>query len=156
MEKQAKNPQNTDAKNGANVPATKRQEAKAPGQAESKEMEALRKQVEELQKVLQGQPKSFEERIKFFEEKQAHIKKLQKLDAYRNSTLESMEEIKAVEEEDNFFTDNFTLYILQKRGYGSEKELLKVQNPALIREVMEFSLNKLDNKREELKTLINA
>jgi len=132
----------------AEKPASKAQE--------QAEVSALKKQVEELQKVLAGQPKSFEERIKFFEAKQAHIKKLQKLDTYRNSTLDLMEELKEVEQEDNFFSENFSLRVIQKQGYSSEKDLLRIHHPALIREVMEFALSKLDNKREELKNLINA
>ena len=139
------------------TPAKVENTAKKAQQAQQgPEVEALKKQVEELQKVLAGQPKSFEERIKFFEEKQAHIKKLQKLEAYRNLTLEFLEELKAEQAEDNFFTENFSLRVVQKQGYSSEKEVLKIQNPVLIGEVREFALNKMDNKREELKTIINA
>ncbi len=136
-------------------PANTRNTAKK-AETQAPEVEALKKQVEELQKVLKGQPKSFEDRIKFFEEKQAHIKRLQKLDAYKDFTVKMLETLQTETEKDNFFTENFTLKVVNGDGYRAEKELLKIHHPVLIGEVLEFALAKLDNKREDLINLINA
>jgi hypothetical protein len=120
------------------------------------ELETLKEEIKLLQNKLENQPQGLEERIKFFEAKQAHIKKLKTLDVFSDSIIKICEELEKEIQENGFFTENYFLKISKKQGYSNETELLKIQNPTVIGEVLNFALDKINLKRDEIKTLINA
>ncbi|MBD3630522.1 hypothetical protein [Cyclobacterium sp.] len=121
------------------------------------EVEQLKAQIKKLETQLSQQPQSLEEKIKFFQEKQEMIKRLSLLDQYADSLLKVGEDIQKDQEEDEFLTERHFLKITYKpTSYGSEQEVLKIQNPKLIGEVLNFAIGKINEKRNELQTLINA
>ncbi|WP_162343233.1 hypothetical protein [Cyclobacterium salsum] len=121
------------------------------------EVEQLKAQIKKLETQLSQQPQSLEEKIKFFQEKQEMIKRLNLLDNYADNLLKVGEEIQKDQEEDEFLTDRYFMKITYKpTTYGSEQEVLKIQNIKLIGEVLGFAIGKINEKRNELQTLINA
>lgn len=121
------------------------------------EVEQLKAQIKKLETQLSQQPQSLEEKIKFFQEKQEMIKRLSLLDNYADNLLKVGEEIQKDQEEDEFLTDRYFMKITYKpTTYGSEQEVLKIQNIKLIGEVLGFAIGKINEKRNELQTLINA
>lgn len=121
------------------------------------EVEQLKAQIKKLETQLSQQPQSLEEKIKFFQEKQEMIKRLSLLDNYADNLLKVGEEIQKDQEDDEFLTDRYFMKITYKpTTYGSEQEVLKIQNIKLIGEVLGFAIGKINEKRNELQTLINA
>lgn len=124
---------------------------------EKNEVAQLKAQIKKLETQLTQQPQSLEEKIKFFQEKQEMIKRLSLLDHYADNLLKVGEDIQKDQEEDEFLTERHFLKITHKAtSYGSEQEVLKIQNPKLIGEVLNFAIGKINEKRNELQTLINA
>jgi hypothetical protein len=121
------------------------------------EVEELKAQIKKLEGQLSQQPQSLEEKIKFFQEKQEMIKRLSLLDCHANELLKIGAEIQKEHGEDEFLSERYFMKITYKAtNYGSEQEVLKIQNPKLIAEVLGFAIGKLNEKRNELQTLINA
>lgn len=123
---------------------------------EKSEIEQLREELKKLQEQISRQPQSLDEKIQYFQNKKDLIKKLETLDGY-TKTLETVtEEVLKAAGENGFFTEAFTLKVVRKVSYRDDVEVLKVQNPTVINEVLGFALASINAKREELKNLINA
>lgn len=129
---------------------------KAINHNSNSEVDQLKEEVKKLTEILNQQPKSLEEKIKFFEMKQSQVKKMQVLEKQAENLILISEEVKAESEENNFFTENFFFKVTKKQGYSNETELLKIQNPVLISEVLNFALDSINRKKEDLQNLINA
>lgn len=126
-------------------------------QAEAPEVQALKQRIAELEKALQSkEPQSLEERIAFLQRKNELIKRLEKMTSYAEVIAQTMEEILADEKEEQFISESFSVTITRKQGYSSEKEILKMRQPQVIREVLGYCLGRINEKREELQTEINA
>lgn len=123
---------------------------------EKSEIEQLREELKKLQEQVSRQPQSLDEKIQYFQNKKDLIKKLETLDGY-TKTLETVtEEVTKAAGENGFFTEAFTLKVVRKVSYRDDVEVLKVQNPTVINEVLGFALASINAKREDLKNLINA
>lgn len=131
---------------------------KAIAKSENPEVEALKKQIEELQNKLQEQPLSLEEKIKFYQEKQANISKLAKLDAFAESLVKIGEDAQESAEKDEFFSERFAVRVSKRANTYREdyEDILKIQNPVLVVEVLGYALERINAKRNQLKTLIEA
>lgn len=124
---------------------------------EKNEVEQLKEQIKKLESQLHQQPQSLEEKIKFFQQKQEMIKRLSLLDTYATGLLKIGEEMQKDTGDDDFLTERYFLKITHRpTSYGSEQEVLKIANPKLISEVLGYSIGKINEKRTELQTLINA
>jgi hypothetical protein len=120
------------------------------------EVERLKAQVKELNERLQSQPQTLVERIQYFKTKDEQIKRLNTLEGYADTITTVLGEVEKASQEDGFFSDVYSLKVLKKSGYSSEQELLKIRNPKVIGEVLQFALDSINTKKSELQTLINA
>lgn len=158
-------------KQNAKTPATATKKAETTQQNDPKEvkMQPLPAEVQELitrlkkenatlQNKLQEQPQSLEDKIRFFQEKQAKISKLAKLDAYAEGLIRIGEEAQEATEQDEFFSEKFSVRVGRKtNSYREEfEDVLKIQNPVLVVEVLGYALERINAKRTQLKTEIEA
>ncbi|MFY0628586.1 MAG: hypothetical protein JXR07_19975 [Reichenbachiella sp.] len=120
------------------------------------EVEVLKITIAKLEAEIKNQPKTLNEKIEFFKEKQEQMKKLAVLDLQVEGLNNYSEELKTEESENEFFTENFFFKISKKRNYSQEDEILTIQNPVLINEMIGFALDKINVKRLELQTAIEA
>lgn len=150
------------------------EEAKAPanpGQNEAKEVQfqpltpeiqelitRLKQENASLQAQLTQHPTSLEDKIRFFQEKKAKIDKLTKLDAYAEGLVKVGQEAQEASEADEFFSEKYSVRVSRKiNSYRDEYEdLLKIQNPVLVVEVLGYALERINSKRSQLKAEIEA
>lgn len=130
--------------------------AKEAKEVKMNEVEQLKAQVKELRDQIDKQPKTLDEKIQFFKTKEEQIKKLAVLESHADTLTAVMGEVAKVAEDDGFFTDSFNLKVTRKQGYSSEQDVLKVKNPKVIGEVLQFALDSITAKKNELLTLINS
>lgn len=125
---------------------------------QNEEVESLKKQIAELQSKLNEQPASLEDKIKYFQEKQANISKLTKLDAFAESLVKIGQDAQEATETDEFFSERFAVRVSKRSSTYREDydDILKIQNPVLVTEVLGYALERINAKRNYLKTLIEA
>lgn len=118
----------------------------------------LKQENASLQIKLQEQPQSLEDKIRFFQEKKAKIDKLGKLDAYAEGLLKIGQEAQETSETDEFFSEKFAVKVTRKaNSYRNEGEdILTIQNPVLVVEVLGYALERINAKRAQLRTEIEA
>lgn len=122
----------------------------------SPEVVELRQQVQELTDKLSKIPQGFNERLDYFNRKQELIKRLRTIDNYREQIGSHIEKISEAAEADEFTSEEFTLSVRKKGTYRDEDDLIKIKQPAIIKEVVSFVLSKIEAKRIELQNLIEA
>lgn len=118
----------------------------------------LKQENASLQIKLQEQPQSLEEKIKFFQEKKAKIDKLAKLDAYALGLVKVGEEAQEETEADEFFSEKYSVRVSKKTNkYDRDwTDVLTIQNPVLVVEVLGYALERINTKRTQLQTEIEA
>lgn len=152
MKDQEKNPENQPIKK-----ATDAKMIKLPTAKDSLEVERLKKEIEELRLKLEAQPLSLEEKIKYYQEKQTNILKLDRLNDYASGLVKVGQEVQEVTEQDEFYTEKFSVRISKKTGYRNDHEdILILQNPVLVVEMLGYALERINAKRNALKILIEA
>lgn len=122
-------------------------------QQPEKSKEELLQEIERLKSQIKS-PQNFDDLIEYYQRKQRLINQLEHL---QNTSENLTEQIKTVESEaaeDIFTSENFKIALFFKRGFGSENEIFKVRNPAIITEVLYFILSKVDNKINEIQSEI--
>jgi hypothetical protein len=142
-----------------------------PGQNEAKEVQfqplapevqelitRLKQENASLQAQLIQHPTSLEDKIKFFQEKKAKIDKLAKLDAYAQGLVKIGQEAQEASEADEFFSEKYSVRVSRKtNSYREEfEDVLKIQNPVLVVEVLGYALERINSKRNQLQTEIEA
>lgn len=120
------------------------------------ELEALKAENKKLREQLEATPQSLEEKIQYFQQKKEQIKKLETLDSYAETLINVSNEIEEKSKEEGFLSETFSFKVTKKQSYRDEVEVLKVQHPKVIGEVLGFALDKINDKREDLRKLINA
>lgn len=122
------------------------------------EITRLKQENASLKIQLKEQPQSLEDKIKYFQEKQANISKLAKLDAFAESLVKVGEDAQEESETDEFFSERFSVRISKKPNkYDRDwSDLLTIQNPVLVVEVLGYALERINTKRNQLKALIEA
>lgn len=125
---------------------------------EKTELDLVKAELAELKKQLEEGPKSLEEKIKFYQEKQVNISKLAKLDAFAESLVRVGQDAQEETETDEFFSERFSVRVSKKTNkYDRDwTDLLTIQNPVLVVEVLGYALERINTKRNQLKTLIEA
>ncbi len=118
----------------------------------------LKQENASLQAQLIQHPTSLEDKIKFFQEKKAKIDKLAKLDAYAQGLVKIGQEAQEASEADEFFSEKFSVRVSRKNhSYRDEfEDVLKIQNPVLVVEVLGYALERINSKRNQLQTEIEA
>lgn len=118
----------------------------------------LKQENASLQAQLIQHPTTLEDKIKFFQEKKAKIDKLAKLDAYAQGLLKIGQEAQEASEADEFFSEKYSVRVSRKNhSYRDEfEDVLKIQNPVLVVEVLGYALERINSKRNQLQTEIEA
>jgi len=98
---------------------------------------------------------TLEEQISFFDEQYKTVKHLRRVQENIKDLQEQIDQIKEKQgEKPSFESEEIYLTVTKKSGYNSEAHLLKVRNVDLIVQVLEFSMVRLHEKRQELEKLI--
>ena len=126
----------------------------APEKAES--VEELKTQVLELQKRLLAIPQNLDERIRYFNEKKELIRRLSLLNANIEALEEHSQKLKEIAETNDFETDDYSLSVEGGSGSYRKSTVFLLKNPVIIGEVIGFMMNRIDAKRLELATQIEA
>ncbi len=159
MKKQNTTPAAEEAKTTTNPAENEAKEVKfQPLAPEVQELiTRLKQENASLQIKLQEQPQSLEDKIKFYQAKQENISKLTRLDGFAKSILIIGEEVQNSMGENEFTSDKFSFQVI-KRNYSSHdgNKVLDINNPVLVAEVLDFALGKINEKRNQLQTLIEA
>lgn len=126
--------------------------------AQPTELDLVRAELERLKKQLEEAPKSLEDKIKFYQEKQAKINKLAKLDAYAEGLVKVGQEAQEETEADEFFSERYSVKVSRKvNKYDRDwTDVLTIQNPVLVVEVLGYALERINQKRSQLKAEIEA
>ena len=132
--------------NGKNLPAVILKPTKE---------ELLQEEINNLRKQLNGIPKSFEEKTKYFAEKTELVEKHDSLVSQHEQLLELSKNVEEDMEENDFESEHFSISLFHKNGYRSD-EALKINNPVMVKELLEFVINRLERRIDEYKALIEA
>lgn len=152
-----KNEQPAKAGKGENNATLKKVEnGNKPTAKKAPTVEELQKTVENLQKKLAAVPNNLDERIAYFQQKKVFIDQLAKLEAQEAELQKSLDTISDKAAENEFLTEEFSLLLTEKHGYGSPDTIWNFKNPIIIGEVIDFVLQRIAKKREELKLKIEA
>ncbi|WP_288370313.1 hypothetical protein [uncultured Algoriphagus sp.] len=145
MEKQSKTPANQP--NKSKVVAI-----------DSPEIQAMKKELEELRAKVKAEPLSLEEKINYFQEKQRKISQLAKLDGFAEALVTIGQDAQEASEQDEFFSEKFAVRVSKRSNSYREDydDVLKIQNPVLVVEVLGYALERINAKRNKLKTEIEA
>jgi hypothetical protein len=119
------------------------------------EIKALKEEIQALKKQLETTPQSLEDKIKYFQEKQEKIKHFEQLQKSADTIISIGQLVQEEADANEFFTENYNFVLSKKSGYN-EKELLKIQNPVIIGEILDFALGKINLKKEKLTLEIEA
>lgn len=159
MKKQNEN-QATEESKAATKPAeTEAKEVKfQPLPAEIQELITnLKSENASLQFKLKQQPASLEDKIKFYQAKQENISKLARLDGFAASLVTVGEEVQNSMGENEFSSEKYSVAITKKDySHSNPVKILDINNPVLVAEVLDFALGKINTKRNQLQTLIEA
>lgn len=120
------------------------------------EAATLRRKVEEMEKKLQKQPQTFAEKLEYFNLKREQIKRLQTITSYKEQIITNIKGLEEAAANNVFTTDDFSIALRKKSSYRDADDLIKVSQPAIILEVVNFLLAKVEAKEKELKNLIEA
>lgn len=130
--------------------------AEKQGEEKKPTVEELQKQVEALQKKLLSAPQSLEERIKYLQVKQQLVKKLNVLNLYQTRVNDFIQVINEEVEKDILTTENFSVEFQAKEsGHYNTKEVLKIQNPAIVLELFKFASVKIGDQIQATEKQIN-
>lgn len=118
----------------------------------------LKQENASLKIKAQEQPLSLEDKIKFFQLKKAKIDQLAKLDAYAEGLVKVGQEAQEESEGDEFFSERYSVRVSRKANkYNQEwTDLLTIQNPVLVVEILGYALERINAKRKQLQTEIEA
>ncbi len=116
----------------------------------SKDQESTEKKQSQSKKA--QKPMSLEDQMEYFNEKHTNIQKLKRIKANIESLKTQLEEITTTEE--SFELEDYYLTVTNKPRYNNENHLVKVHNKELIIELLEFSIERMEEKREKVEKLI--
>lgn len=121
------------------------------------EVERLKKELETLKAQLAEKPMSLEDKIKFYQAKQDNILKLTRLDGFATSLITIGEEVQNSIGDNDFSSEKYSIAITKKDySHSNPLKVLEINNPVLVAEVLDFALVKINFKRTQLQTLIEA
>lgn len=115
----------------------------------------LEQENAELKARLRNVPQSLEEKIEFYKLKQEKIKQLNKLEETSNNLFEHMEKLDKLTEENDFVCDKYRLSVGDSSDSYREKPIFQMNNPVIIRDVVKFVLQRIEDKMSVLKMEIS-
>lgn len=110
----------------------------------------LKAENERLKNLLNRVPQNLTERIVYYKQKQEWINNLKKIIAERDQLKQLQSEVFGEMEQDEFFTESFAIALVRTQKYGTDKDILKIQNPELIEALIKVILDKMNVKIDEL------
>ncbi len=125
-------------------------------EAKKVDVSQLLKENEELKKQLAKVPADFEERKAYFQEKQSLIKRLNRMQSYTENLNMHREHIEEICQEEEFETSKYSLDLTEIKDRYNSENVLKLQNPVVIKDVIDFILKRMENKIAETKAKIEA
>lgn len=125
---------------------------------EKTELDLVKEELARVKKQLEEAPKSLEDKILFYQQKQAKINKLAKLDVYAEGLVKVGQEAQEESETDEFFSEKYSVRVSKKvNKYDRDwADVLTIQNPVLVVEILGYALDRLNTKRGQLKEEIEA
>lgn len=111
----------------------------------------LEKEISELKDKLKKVPQTLEQKIEFYQVKQQKIKQLDKLEKSSNELFEHIEGLDKLTETDDFVCDKYKLSVTEKSAGYNESSVFQMNNPVIIRDVIKFVLQRIDDKISVLK-----
>lgn len=120
---------------------------------ETAEDKAKRLELEnaELKAKLGNVPQSLEEKIEFYKIKQDKIRQLAKLEESSNELFKHMETLDKLTGENDFVCDKYKLSVFDTNSGYKETSIFQMNNPVIIRDVVKFVLQRIDDKMSVLK-----
>lgn len=125
------------------------------GETTEEKAKRLEQENAELKARLRNVPQSLEEKIEFYKLKQEKIKQLNKLEETSNNLFEHMEKLDKLTEENDFVCDKYRLSVGDSSDSYREKPIFQMNNPVIIRDVVKFVLQRIEDKMSVLKMEIS-
>lgn len=119
------------------------------------ETELLKSEVLTLKQKLAKIPESFEARTNYFLEKRELVRKYKALEHHKGRLQELTDNLEHEAAENEFESENFKISVTKKESYRDE-EAIKISNPIVIREVIFFLIERLEDRMQEYKAEIEA
>lgn len=116
--------------------------------------EQLQKENEELKKKLSSLPEDLEQKIEYFNRKRILIKKFDHLTEKRNNLLNHLDQVAEITTKSDFSNDRYVIIVQNANASYNEKEVLKIQNPVIICEVINFMITKIEKLQSDLQKQI--
>ena len=136
--------------------ATTAETVNTTAQEKPESVEELKTQVLELQKRLLAIPQNLDDRIRYFNEKKELIRRLSILNANIEALEEHAQKLKEIAQTNDFETDEYSLSVEGGSGSYRKATVFLLKNPVIIGEVIGFMMDRIDAKRLELATQIEA
>ncbi len=112
----------------------------------------LEAEIEKLKSQLKQTPQTLEEKIEFYQVKQQKIKQLSKLGKSSDELFGHIEKLEEMVEKNDFECDEYKLSVGETtNGNYREATVFQMNNPIIIRDVIKFVLQQIDNKIDILK-----
>lgn len=111
----------------------------------------LEKEISELKDRLKNVPQTLEQKIEFYQLKQQKIKQLAKLEESSSELFEHIEKLDKLTEENDFVCDKYKLSVIDSSNGYKETSAFQMNNPMIIRDVVKFVLQRIDDKISVLK-----
>ncbi len=117
----------------------------------------LVKENEELKQQLAKMPVDFEARKAYFQEKETLIRRLTSLQESKSDLIIHRDSLNEICEVEEFETKKYKLEVdeMDKNNYRSGT-VFTLQNPVIIKDVIEFIMQRMEKKIEETKVKIEA
>lgn len=116
--------------------------------------EELQKENEELKQKLLSVPNDLEKKIEYFNRKRLLIKRFDHLTEKKNSLLNHLDQVAEISTKNEFTNDRYTIVVTNATGSYNEKEALKIQNPIIVCEVINFMITKIETMQSDLQKQI--
>ena len=123
-----------------------------PGPSLEEKNKQLEEEIAKLKAKIEETPQTLEEKIEFFRLKQERILKLSSLEEQKKLLTVSVVKIEEKIEENDFECETFRLELRA----GNHGEVVRMNNPVLIRDVVVYLVQRVDDKIEVLKAEISA
>lgn len=106
--------------------------------------EQLQKENEELKRKLSAVPEDLEKKIEYFNRKRLLIKRFDSLVEKKTNLLTHLDQVAEITTKGDFSNDRFVITVQNVAERYNEKEILKIQNPIIICEVINFMIDKIE------------
>lgn len=110
----------------------------------------LEEEIQQLRTRLAREPQTLEQKIEYFKVKQEKIKQLAKLEENSEQLFEHIEKLDNLTTEDDFKCDKYSLVVNSIGGY-KESAVFTMNNPIIIRDVIKYVLQRINDKIDVLK-----